>query len=142
MTAAVQTAPMVDTRTTDIPPSPEGVSPKPKKSVVLDAIVAETGCTRSAAGNAIAWIRGLVDRARSAKYGIVYPTTKELQSQNYRVFDTIMPHAQTSEPGSAHALVEAYLLDPSRDETGLIHDMTDTPDNPSYCTVRVSVGVI
>ncbi|MFZ1811982.1 MAG: hypothetical protein WAU02_00445 [Candidatus Saccharimonadales bacterium] len=141
MTAAVQTAP-VDTSTAPAMPSPESVSPKPSKSVVLDLIMAEAGCTRSNAGNVLKWIDGLVKRARAARYGLVYPTAEELRSRNYAIFDQIMPHGEASKPGSAHEAVERFLLNPSRDEIGLIHDMTDTPDNPSYCTVRVSLGVM
>lgn len=123
-------------------PSPEYVSPQPSRAQVLDAIMRETGCSRSAAGNVLKWIKELVVCAREANYDLVYPTERELEGMVYRLFDMIMPHGKVSTPGSAHALIEAFVLDPTQGEIGLIHDMTDTEGSPSYCTVQVSLGVI
>ncbi len=52
-----------------------------------------------------------------------------------------MSHGTSATPGSAHSAIEAALLDPTRDEFGLRHEMREDTSQ-SFCTVRVSMGVL
>ena len=120
----------------------ESIPTRPTRGEVLDAIISETGCSRSQAGNALTWITDIVEQARADGYMTYYPTERQMGGRNYRIFDAIMQHGQVSAPGSAHDLVERIVLDPSKDETGLLHDQRDEPGSPAYCTVQVAIGVI
>lgn len=115
---------------------------RPTREQVLDAIVNQTGCTRSLAGRTINWIDSFVRCARANSYATQFPTTQQLRSQEYRVFDAIVGHGQTSTEGSAHDLIERHLLDPARDEFSLFHDMRDEVGSPNYCQVQVCTGVM
>lgn len=142
MTAAVQTAPTVDTSPAPVAPSPESVSPKPSRAVVLNAIMAETGCNRPMAGQVLAWVKRMVAQIRESGYLTYYPTDDELDSPVYRVFDAVMSHGSTAAPGSAHAKIEAHVLKATDDEFGLRHDMQEDAPGTSYCTVEVVFSVV
>jgi hypothetical protein len=120
----------------------ESIPVKPTKAEVLDAIMAETGCTRSEAGNVIAWAKKIVGHCRANNYRAYYPTEVEMRGTTYRITDEIIQHGQAATPDSAHALMEGLLLDPTRDETGLLHDNRDESGSPSYCQIQVAIGVI
>lgn len=99
----------------------------------------ETGCTERVARGTVSWVGELVERARQGGCdSVVFPTDAEMATTAYRIFDRIAPHGCTATPGSAHAAVEAAVLDPARDETGLVHEQRER----RYCEVRVVVGVM
>lgn len=119
------------------------ISGKPTKAEVLDAIERETGCTRALAGSVISWVGDIVDHQREVCYKhSFFPTSSAMSGLVYSVFDAIVGHGKASTPGSAHQLLEAYLLDPTKDETGIFHDNRDEQGSPSYCRVQVAIGVI
>ena len=120
----------------------ESIPERPTKAEVLDAIMDETGCTRSEAGNVIAWVKKIVGHCRAIDYRAYYPTPVEMRGTTYRLTDEIVQHGQAATPDSAHALLEGLLLDPERDETGLLHDNRDESGSPSYCQIQVAIGVI
>ena len=126
----------------DASPIDSTISPKPTRAEVLDAIVAEAQCDRGEAGNALAWITDIVDRVRASDYTTYYPKNRQMRGRNYQVFDAIIQHGQASQPGSAHEMVERFVLDPTRDETALFHDNRDEEGSPNYCSVQVALGVI
>lgn len=131
-----------DEENVDVSPSEHTISAKPTRQEVLKAIMTETSCTKSQAGNALTWIIGMVESIRDKAYATHYPSEREMRGRNYYLFDTIMQHGQASTPGSAHDMVERFVLDPSREETALFHDNRDEVGSPSYCSVQVAVGVI
>lgn len=120
----------------------ESIPQRPTKAEVLDAIMAETDCTRSEAGNVIAWAKKIVGHCRATNYRAYYPTVVEMRGTTYRITDEIVQHGKAAAKGSAHALLEGLLLDPERDETGLLHDNRDESGSPSYCQIQVAIGVI
>lgn len=100
-------------------------------------------CTAGQAKAMVMWVKGFVNRARTAHYATQYPTTRQMRTPEYRIFDAIMPHGQAATEGSAHDLLQRHVLDPRRDEISLLHDRQhDAPGSPEYCTVQVALSVI
>jgi uncharacterized protein YcaQ len=60
-----------------------------------------------------------------------------MRTRLYDVFDEIMPHGQSPEPGTAADKVARHLLDFDKGETGIMHDQERRFD-AVYCHVSVS----
>lgn len=115
---------------------------KQLRRLAIDKIDEETGCGWNLAASTLDWIDSFVQKSRRNEYSTQYPTQRQLLSDQYTVFDVVMPHGHMSKPDTAHAAIERALLDPARDEYGLVHDMRDEHGSPSYCTVQVALGVL
>lgn len=123
---------------------PKVASSSPRE-VAVAAIMREAGCSRELACNTIDWLQSVVANVRHQDYEVHFPSTKALQSERYAVLETVIPHDSTAEPGSAHAAIEALVLDPSRDEFGLRHEMrerTTQRGHQLYCSIVVSLSVM
>ncbi len=117
--------------------------------IAVDKVVAESGCTPAEAETMITdWLTSIVERSRKTG-GTAYPYDSEMfvggygsseNTRSYEIFDSVMPHGQASTPGSAHEAMENVVLDPSRDEYGLIHDQTG--DTQRHCTVTTMIGTV
>ena len=104
------------------------------------AIMSGTGCTRALADSTLTWIGGFVERSRTAGYDYQYPTTDQMMTAEYGVFDRVFQHGQQPIPGSAASIVVSFLLDPAMDEFTIIHDQQDRA--PHFCRVRVVIGIM
>jgi hypothetical protein len=151
MTSTVQTGTPERTNPLECVPAPVS------RQAVIERILAEvptvqrrTGLRRGSkvtvttelASRTIDWINGFVEQCRAADYQTIYPTDVQMATLEYLVFDAIMPHGTVAQSGSAADLVGRFLLDPKRDETDLLHDALDEPHSPTYCTVRIALGVL
>lgn len=113
-----------------------------KRDHAMDLICQETQCLRSAAGNSIDWIAKIVQEARRLDYAPVILTQKQLKSRYYKIFDKVMPHGKSSQPGSAHEAIEAVVLDSNLKEFSLIHNMQSPSEGePGYCNLQVCFEV-
>jgi hypothetical protein len=112
------------------------------REAAIQAIRTETGCSIRHARVTLDWINNFVVRARMADYRHQYPTDDQMCTPQYRTFDAVIPHGQSSQPGSAHEAIEKAVLDPNRDEFSLLHDQRDDIGSPRYCTVQVCLGVL
>ena len=74
--------------------------------IAIGKIVAETDCSVALAGSTIAWIDGFVRRAREADYATQYPTNREMNAEEYDIFDAIIPHGSPAVVDSAHEAIE------------------------------------
>ncbi len=101
--------------------APDQVSPRPSKGVVIDAICQETGCSRTKAESFINWLENFVAWSRSNNYRAHYLTAAELRTR-HEILDIIASDGAVAQLGSAHALVEGYVLDPARGELGMLHE--------------------
>ena len=112
------------------------------RAAAVQAIMQEVGCTEALASSTVDWIAVQVAQARTAQYHTAFPTATAMAQPEYRVFDQVMQHDATAQPGSAHEAIQAALLDLSRNETTLLHtDRADAPDSPRYCQVQIGVQV-
>lgn len=116
--------------------------PVDTREAALSAISRESGCDRELAAKTLSWIEDMVTKVRDTGYATYFPTSDELDTEAYAVLETVMPHGQIAAADSAHAAIEAHVLDPTRDEFGLLHDMQDPEGSPAYCTVQVALGVV
>jgi hypothetical protein len=113
------------------------------RRVAIDAIVRETHCSRDLASSTLRWIEDLVVEARKSGQPRQYPSSAQMHSEQYGVFEQVMPHGTIAAPGSAHAAIEAAVLDPSRDEFGLRHENRDDATAArTYCHVTVEMSVL
>ncbi len=112
---------------------------KSARQLAIEAIMDETGCNKAQANETMLFVESLVAKARKCNYGTVFPTAKQLASDVYDVFHQVIPHGMTSTPGSAHALVEDAVLDRTKDELGLDHDMRPGASR-MFCGVQVRIN--
>lgn len=141
------TATAVDTRTATLS------TEDPVKTLdqeAINLIIKETGCTRVLAEQALGWMRNRVKETRRLQNKnvfsighsrIVLPTNGQMTGPVYKIIDLIMPHGKFATPGTAHAAVEAAVIDRSKDEFALRHAQLDV-DHVQYCTVEVCVEVV
>lgn len=115
MTTTADRPPQPDSLLTTVPPSAQTAD-----DVAIGRIVAETKCPEEVAEKLLARLRGYVEIIRATGKAHI-PAPAEMRDDVYRVMDWIMPHDGRSGPGTAHAAVEAALLDPSKGELGLLH---------------------
>jgi len=109
--------------------------------LAIEAIMRETDCSKTRAKKTLDFVFWLVRKARRAQYGLVFPTNRQLASPSYGVFHQVIPHGQYSSPGSAHQAIEDVVLDRSREEVSIYHDMT-RDGTLSYCGVQVVIDTI
>ena len=57
------------------------------------------------------------------------------------ILEVIAPDGAVSQPGSAHAMLERFVLDRKLGELGLLHD-NDGNGEPRFCNVTVRWSVI
>jgi len=65
--------------------------------------------------------------------------------RHHHILEAIAPDGQRSTPGSAHAAVEHYVLDPSKGQLGLIHgkhERTWRRDGQLHCTMDVCIEAV
>jgi hypothetical protein len=121
----------------------ERVGTKDRATLRHDAVAAiraEARCTEAQAADTLVWVERFVCAARDQGYGVVYPTPSDMSGPSYYIFHGIVGHGSVARPGSAHEKVELAVLDYSRDEYALRHDVTD--DSRHYCTVTVCLSVV
>lgn len=138
--------PKIDTAA---PVAPTKETVKTPLDIAVDKVVAESDCTPAEAETMITdWLMPIVERSRRTG-GTAYPSDSEMfvggygsteSTRSYAIFDQVMPHGEASAPGSAHEAIEKVVLDPSRDEYGLIHDQTG--DRQRHCTVTTKIGTV
>lgn len=109
---------------------------KTDQQIAIERIMVEAECTRYEAMKTIAWVKKFVCAARRDNYATQYPTDEQLDSGEYGIFDAIMPHGAGAQPGSAHEALEKLVLDPTRDEYSLRHNM----DGQGYCEVDILIS--
>ncbi len=119
----------------------ESIPTKPTLDQVITAVQAETGLDRELVSQAIGWMGRVVSRARMLRNREYFPTKPELEHPRYQVIKTIFPHGTAPVPGTAADLVQELLIDPSRGETGLMHDRRETGDQ-LYCTMSIVIGFV
>ena len=114
-----------------------------ERDVLVDAIKAETGASTKKARLFFAWIDNVVDIIRARGFQSHYLTDDEL-AHYHDLMEAVMPDNQAPSPGSAHDLLERYVLEPGRDEFGLRHSKSENfnQSSPAYCTVEVHLNVI
>lgn len=116
-----------------------GVIPS-EEAHAIDQVALEARCTPAEARNLLEWIRSIVHEARRTDYQPQLPTTSDMSGRTYLILDHIMPHASRSRPGSAHAALEAALLDQNRGELAIMHDNRSAgAEMPLHCEVEVIV---
>lgn len=120
--------------------SPERVTRRLKRAAVITAICDETEVSRSKAKRFLSWLTTKVHQARQWDYEAHYLTEQEIE-EHHDILVTIAPDGAVAEPGSAHMLVEDFVLDRKRGEMGLLHDMIDEEGTVQYCTVQVRLSV-
>jgi hypothetical protein len=104
--------------------------------VAIDLIVAETGCSRVDALTGVRFIERMARNARqSDTWGIYNLRGHEIDCVGYSVMDDIMKHGSRSTPGSAHAAIEAFILE--RGEVALIHDNPTGRREDCFVTLQV-----
>ena len=138
--------PKIDTAA---PVAPTKETVKTPLDIAVDKVVAESDCTPAEAKTMITdWLTPIVERSRRTG-GTAYPYDSEMfvggygsteNTRSYAILDRVMPHGEASTPGSAHEAIEKVVLDPSRDEYGLIHDQTG--DTQRHCTVTTMIGTV
>ena len=110
---------------------------------VADKIIDETHCSRRQANSTIHWVERIVGKCRKWRYAPYHPTNRDMADDGpYQIFDRILEHGEQSRVGSAHALLEELLLDPSKGELALFHDNPDDMNRPEYCSVSVGVDKV
>lgn len=119
--------------------APEVVSPLPSKRKVLDAIVQETGEKREDAGRFLVWIIAIVHLVRTNGYQAHLLSYMELDKFHH-ILDAIVPDNTVSVVGSAHHMLEQYVLDASEGELTIRHGRT-ADGEVQYCKVDVMVGI-
>jgi hypothetical protein len=118
----------------------EDKAPAPvSRQMAIDAIVAEVHCSTELAASTIDWIDDLVEQSRADGYFYAWPSTAQMQSAEYDVFDEMWPHAATPALGTAGHAVSKHLL--RGNETGIYHDLVRNGER-SHCGVRVLVGSV
>ena len=110
------------------------------RDLAIDAIVSEAGCTYKEADSTLSWISRFVTEARECDYVVIHPDDDDMSGREYEIFDLVVPHDGTAQPGSAHKAIEEALLDPSKDEFALSHSQI-TRGNREYCNVEVCIRV-
>lgn len=132
--------------------SGSGIKSKQERiGIAVKKVVDETGCKPGEAHAMIVnWLSPIVKRALASTGKTAYPTDSEMfvgrfhgatqQTRSYEIFDQVMPHGESSKPGSAHEAIEAALLDPSKDQYALTHDQLG-PER-KHCALCVGVGVV
>lgn len=131
MTATTQVG--AERKTRGLPMSP--------REVAIKAVVEETSCTRDEAREMIEWLHSIVCDSRRKDYRLHFPRERTLNSSKYVLFEQVIPHSSAAKSNSAHAAIEAYVLDPSKDEFGLRHEMRERGGR-FYCTVSVCINVM
>ena len=115
---------------------------KTTRQVAVEAVAREARTTAQKAEAFVTWIERLVTEARQQGYGAHYLTPTELRVY-HPILETIAPDKSVAVPGSAHAAVEAHVLDPAKGELGLLHDRApDEVGEPTYCTVQMRLAVV
>ena len=129
------------TLTTDEVPALAGT--RVTREAVIERIVAESGYTPAEAEAAIVWLQSVLNAARAKGYATQYPSDEELQTPQYQVVDAIMSHGAVAAPGSAHAMVQALLLNPVLDENNLTHSESEDfgDGSPTFCQFRVGLRI-
>ena len=104
--------------------------------VAIALIVEETGCSRVDALTGLRFIERMARSARqSDTWGIYNLQGHEIDCVGYSVMDDVMQHGARSTPGSAHAAIEAFVL--QRGEVALIHDNPTGRREDCYVTLQV-----
>jgi hypothetical protein len=134
VTTQVTATPTQDTTNPPLEQLPAVVT----KDIAAQAIMAETGCSKTEAYNMLQWLEGFVLRSRDTAYIVQYPSTKQMSGRNYEIFDQIFPHGSTATVDSAADLCSRALLDSERGELNIMHDQKPVYDR-IFCTVQVSV---
>lgn len=118
------------------------VAPPSQRTVAIRLTMAETGCTEKQAADMIKWLDVYVRRARRTNYRSQYPTDGSMRTDEYRLFEQVIPHGATSREGSAHEAIERALLNPSMDEYTITHEGRDDAHSPRYCQIQVAISVL
>ena len=113
-------------------------TPSPEQ-VALASIIAEAGCTPAEARTTLAMIRQAVTNIRCGGYYPYHMPHDVLAGRTYEIFDAVMPHGVSAQPDSAHAAIEACVLDLTLGEISLMHDVA-TLGERTYCTVSVYIS--
>lgn len=83
---------------------------RPTRKEVLDAIVREAHCSRQKAGQLLSVLRSAVENLRSDKCRTVFHLTNNQIRSIHDQYAAVMPDDASPVPGSAHALINQYLL--------------------------------
>ena len=129
-----------DTRTIDRPVPPQ-ISPF--DHAVL-RVMEETGCSVHDAVASVEFIQQMADLARSGERwstpGTHHLNAEEMSTDAYATMDQIMEHGRVAAPGSAHAAVEALVLNPEAGEIALMHD--NPTGRRQDCVVAIRVNSV
>ncbi len=110
----------------------------PSRAKVIVTICRQTGLGPYNAGETVDWLETkVIVSIRQNNYQPYHPTTEEL-AQHHEVLTLIMPHGALSRPGSAHFVLEQYLLNIDRRfEHALIHEATGNAATPCEVEIRL-----
>lgn len=120
--------------------SPDPISTKPHRNDVIGKIMEETGCDREQADTFLRWIQSTIGGLRSAGKAIHYLTVGEMR-RRHAILNAIAPDDTVAKPGSAHDLVQRFVLNPGRGELALTHSKR-TQHHRTYCSVEVGVMTV
>lgn len=120
----------------------EPVSRRQKLVEVANAVSQTANVNLKKAVRYINWVEDIVGIMRVCEYDTHYLTQDELL-RYHDIMEAVMPDEMAPVPGSAHDLLERYVLDPSREEFGLRHSRSpDVAGTPEYCTVDLQLHII
>ena len=116
----------------------------PTRQQVIAKIQAEAGCDEKAAADFVTWIESIVKDHRKANNGNwagdVFHLRQPHLNHYHAVMDSIMPDDAIAATGSgtAHDLLQQYVLDPAKGELGLVHGKAG--GKVQDCTVTLTMS--
>lgn len=119
---------------------PEVISKRPARREVINQICEETGVSEREAGSWLDWVNSIVGNLRLKREPTHYMKTREME-RRHTIMETIMPDGAVAAPGSAHELVQGFVLRPGDGELALTHSREEK-FSYTYCTVTVGVMTV
>lgn len=107
---------------------------------LCQSIVDKTGCTPHKAQRLVNLVGDWLGRARQHPAGVCFPYFEEMDTEEYHLFDAVVPHGAVATPGSVHAKMEGYFL--KGNELAIMHDrVRDSDTTPEHCEVALKFSV-